>query len=155
MLPSHVVLVVEAAWLLLSLVFKQDDPCASALQVRLFVCVLPEYPRLTVLGHHCTIHTVMQPRWCDQRYRSWVPCGCGVRRVSLAARLLTCCCRCCCCCCCCCCLQERVYQRLSQHYVSEVLTGQAVVENAAGLWAQALANAACNLLRYASACCID
>jgi hypothetical protein len=33
--PSHVVLVVEAAWLLLSLVFKQDDPCAAALQVRL------------------------------------------------------------------------------------------------------------------------
>jgi hypothetical protein len=40
-----------------------------------------------------------------------------------------------------------VYQRLSQHYVSEVLTGQAVVENAAGLWAQALADAACNLLK--------
>jgi hypothetical protein len=33
MSPSHVVLVVEAAWLLLSLVFKQDDPCAAALQV--------------------------------------------------------------------------------------------------------------------------
>jgi hypothetical protein len=44
-------------------------------------------------------------------------------------------------------LQDRVYKRLRQHYVSELLTGQAVVENAAGLWAQALADAACNLLR--------
>jgi hypothetical protein len=46
-----------------------------------------------------------------------------------------------------CCLQERVYKKLSHHYVSEVLTGQAVVENAAGLWAQALADAACHYLK--------
>jgi hypothetical protein len=34
MAPSHVVLVVEAAWLLLALVLKQDELCAAALQVR-------------------------------------------------------------------------------------------------------------------------
>ncbi|WIA39367.1 hypothetical protein OEZ86_005475 [Tetradesmus obliquus] len=76
MAPSHVPLVMEAAWLLLALLFRQDDPCAAA-------------------------------------------------------------------------LQERVHTQLSQHYVSEVLSGQGIVENAAGLWAQALADAACHLLRSA------
>lgn len=34
MSPQHMVHVVEAAWLLVALVFRQDDACAAALQVR-------------------------------------------------------------------------------------------------------------------------
>lgn len=33
MRPQHMTHVVEAAWLLVALVFRQDDPCAAALQV--------------------------------------------------------------------------------------------------------------------------
>lgn len=44
-------------------------------------------------------------------------------------------------------LQDFVFQELAQHYVSQVLTGQTGIDNASLLWTQAIADAACRLLR--------
>lgn len=67
MLPQHVVHVVEAAWLLVALVFRQEDVCAAAVQVGAWSTVLQ--PKLGLNGAEC-----LSLSHCDRTRRSPLVC---------------------------------------------------------------------------------